>query len=306
MEDVARVLDGCRALDGQGAVASGVREVVTVTGPDAGRFLQGQLSQEVVALSGAAWSFLLAPTGKVDAWLRVHRPESDRYLLEVADGWGHAVATRLRRFLLRTDATVAEPERWSLLQVRWGPDVVRVGVADDEPLRAPVTFPGDAGVDVLVEPGGSSSVAGFDPVPAASMERHRIAHAVPLLGAELTDETIPAEAGQWVIDESVSFTKGCYTGQELVARIDSRGGNVPRPVRLLRLDADGAMIGDVVHVDGGATVGALTSVTPRLADDRPALALAPLARSVAIGSSVAVRTAAGTVGAVVVEPATVR
>ena len=48
------------------------------------------------------------------------------------------------------------------------------------------------------------------------------------MGAELTEATIPAEAGQWLIDASVSFTKGCYTGQELVARIDSRGGNVPR------------------------------------------------------------------------------
>ena len=51
------------------------------------------------------------------------------------------------------------------------------------------------------------------------------------MGAELTEATIPAEAGQWLIDASVSFTKGCYTGQELVARIDSRGGNVPRPLR---------------------------------------------------------------------------
>ena len=51
------------------------------------------------------------------------------------------------------------------------------------------------------------------------------------MGAELTEDTIPAESG--VVDRSVSFTKGCYTGQELVARIDSRGGNVPKRLRLV-------------------------------------------------------------------------
>ena len=61
------------------------------------------------------------------------------------------------------------------------------------------------------------------------------------MGAELTEDTIPAEAGQWVVDASVSFTKGCFTGQELVARIDSRGGNVPRHLRIL--DVDGARAG---------------------------------------------------------------
>ena len=53
--------------------------------------------------------------------------------------------------------------------------------------------------------------------------------ACPVMGRELDERTIPAEAG--VVDRSVSFTKGCYTGQELVARIDSRGGNVPRRLR---------------------------------------------------------------------------
>ncbi len=53
------------------------------------------------------------------------------------------------------------------------------------------------------------------------------------MGAELTDKTIPGETG--LIELTVSFTKGCYTGQELVARIDSRGGNVPRRLRRLGL-----------------------------------------------------------------------
>jgi folate-binding protein YgfZ len=62
-------------------------------------------------------------------------------------------------------------------------------------------------------------------------EVDRIEAGVPAYGAEIVDEVIPAELGQWLLDASVSFTKGCYTGQELVARVDSRGGNVPRHLR---------------------------------------------------------------------------
>ena len=74
----------------EGGVAIVPREVVEVTGPDAGRYLQGQLSQEVVGLpeKGSSWSLLLQPTGKVDAWLRVTRFEPERYLLDVDAGFG--------------------------------------------------------------------------------------------------------------------------------------------------------------------------------------------------------------------------
>jgi folate-binding protein YgfZ len=90
-------------------------------------------------------------------------------------------------------------------------------------------------------------------------EALRIECGVPALGRELTERTIPAEAGQAVIDRSVSFTKGCYTGQELVARIDSRGGNVPRHLRGLVLDGD-ALPADGTPIDNeGAEVGVVTS-----------------------------------------------
>lgn len=305
------ILAGCEALDGGGGAALVPRDVVEVVGPDAGRFLQGQLSQDVVGMAGrSAWSFLLAPTGRVDAWFCVHRVDPDRYLLEIDEGWGAVVTARLRRFLLRTDATIGEPMRWHSLRCRWGADVVRLGLLGDDDLASPAIAPRDTGVDLLVEPGGPTSLDGFVAVPPASIERHRIAHGVPRMGAELDDSTIPAEAGQWVIDASVSFTKGCYTGQELVARIDSRSGQVPRPVRLLRIDGavDTVAVGDrVIAADDGAEQerGTLTSATARLHDDRPALALAPVARSVAVGDVVTVLTATGPVVATVVEPGSV-
>ncbi len=74
---------------------------------------------------------------------------------------------------------------------------------------------------------------------------------------------IPAEAGRWVVDASVDFAKGCYVGQELVARVDSRGSNVPR--RNCRIDADGPLEAGAGVVADGVDVGTVTSVAGRQA-----------------------------------------
>ena len=148
-------------------------------------------------------------------------------------------------------------------------------------LALPASWPGVPGVDLLGDvvdrPGG------LDELPGAALEALRVECGVPAMGAELTDATIPAEAGQWLIDASVSFTKGCYTGQELVARIDSRGGNVPRPVRGLLVDGDPAPVGAAVTLDG-KEVGHVTSSarSPALG----AIALAPISRTVEVGTRV--------------------
>lgn len=305
---VERIVADVERLYGEGAAGVVPRDVVEVAGPDAGTYLQGQSSQDLSSLAGeGVRAFVLAPSGRVDAWVRIHRPEPETYLVEVDAGWGDALRDRLRRFLLRTRAEVSDPHGWTVVQYRWGDEAVPGPATVVGTLRAPALGPGVHGLDVLqsADPETTAAqVATGIAVPAA-IERHRIAHAVPVMGAELTDETIPAEAGQWVIDTSVSFTKGCYTGQELVARIDSRGGRVPRPVRLVRLERDVA-VGDVIlDVDGGEC-GRVTSSAPRLTADLPALALAPIARSVGVGGSVTVSTSAGRVDGVVVEPGTIR
>ena len=99
------------------------------------------------------------------------------------------------------------------------------------------------------------------------------------MGHELDESTIPAEVGPWVIERSVSFTKGCFVGQELVARIDSRGGNVPRHLRGVVLGANVLPpVGAELVVDGEVR-GTLTSVGESL-DLRAPIALALVHRSV--------------------------
>jgi folate-binding protein YgfZ len=210
------------------------RDLVVVEGADAATYLQGQLSQDVAALAVGddAWSLVLQPQGKVDAWFRVARVADDRFELDVDAGFGEALVARLSRFLIRTKATV---------------ELVETGV-----LR------------------GSGD------------EAARISAGVPAMGAELDDRTIPAEVGQWFIDASVSFTKGCYTGQELVARVDSRGSNVPRHLRVLQVEgAEAVPVGaEVVH--DGAVVGQVTS-------SADGVALAYVKRSVQPPATVEVR-----------------
>jgi folate-binding protein YgfZ len=303
-----QIIAGYEALQGTGGVVVVERDVLSVTGPDAARYLQGQLSQDVVAMVGdSAWSFLLAPTGKVDVWLRVHRIDSESYALETDPGYGDLILNRLKRFLLRTKATIAEPQRCALVQHRWDSSLVRLGGdGPDGALVATPVGPLVAGRDELFIDASLSDrrLSVVDAVANEAMIRYRIAHGIPAMGTELTEDTIPGEVGAWVIDVSVSFTKGCYTGQELVARIDSRGNNVPHPIRLLMLEGE-ASVGDGVTVEGAA-VGTITSVTPSWSAQLPALALARVGRAVVPGTQVAVGSGSSACAASVVEPGSVR
>jgi tRNA-modifying protein YgfZ len=96
--------------------------------------------------------------------------------------------------------------------------------------------------------------------PTVEHEVARVAAGWPRMGFEIVPgETIPAVTG--VVPVAVSFTKGCYPGQELVERMDSRGADAPRALRIVEV-APGAAIGDPVRADDGTEIGVLTSVSP--------------------------------------------
>ena len=227
------------------ATAAVARNVVLVRGADATSFLQGQLSQDVAAVDvgGSAFSLLLQPQGKVDAWLRVTRTGDDEFALDVDAGWGEHVVARLKRFLLRVKVEL-EPVPWQVVAVPDGAASVPDGAWKVVPEL------GGDGFDLL---GPDLAVAGAERMDPAAYERLRVLAGVPRMGAELTESTIPASAG--VVDRSVSFTKGCYTGQELVARIDSRGDRVPTKLRRITGEAP---VGATIVVDE-REVGTVTS-----------------------------------------------
>jgi tRNA-modifying protein YgfZ len=267
--------NGYLALWGAGGAVRLDRDFVGVSGPEAGSFLQGQLSQDVDSLrpKGSAWSFLLQPTGKVDAWLRVSRVDGDAYLLDVDAGHGAGVIERLNRFKLRTKADIEAVSAWHCLAVR-GRRAELINA-----VSAPAPWPGLEGVDLLATTELQPAALGMPEVGIDAYEALRIECGVPRMGHELTDSTIPAEVGQWVVDASVDFAKGCFTGQELVARINSRGGNVPRRLRGIVVATNLLPpVGAVVAVDG-AEVGSVTSVSESLHRRAP-VALGLIARRV--------------------------
>jgi folate-binding protein YgfZ len=275
------------------------RDVIAVTGEDAVTFLQGQLSADVAAVGvgGHTWSLLLEPQGKVDAWLRVWRTAEDEVVLDVDGGWGERTLARLERFKLRVDAELSVRD-WSCVALR-GPAVGRVDTSGSgAELVGDVDWRGLPGVDLLgpavTRPGGVHAAG------VLALHNVRVEQGWPAMGHELDDTVIPAEAGQWLVDASVSFTKGCYTGQELVARIDSRGGNTPRHLRGVVLGANVLPPEGATVVHDGQDRGTLTSVGESL-DLRAPVALAFVHRSVEVPAEVAVRWDGGEAPARVVE-----
>jgi folate-binding protein YgfZ len=250
------------------------RRVVRARGRDAVTYLQGQLTQDVAALAVGASSpaFLLEPQGRIVAWLRVTRTGGEELVLDVDDGFVEPMLERLERFKIRTDCTF-EVVDWRAIAVR-GP----AGNAPEpsgDALVVDAGWPGIDGYDVL----GSAAAPpdGVRPATIDGLETVRVEAGVPRMGAEIAEKTLPHELGRWVVDASISFTKGCYTGQELVYRIDARGGNVPRHLRGVIL-ADVPPVGAEIRV-GGKAAGTITSIA-RSADLGAPVALAFVHRSV--------------------------
>ena len=239
------VMDDYHSLRGGMGARQVTRDVVRVSGPDAVAYLQGQCSQDVERLApgASADSLLLSPQGKLEALVRVTRTADDEMLLDTEGGFGPAVADRLQRFKLRV-RLVIEPLPWRCVSLR-GP-VAAERFAPDGAVRAPGDLPvgtalavafswnGVTGVDLLGEEPGVPEGARL--CSADAWEAVRVEAGIPAMGTELDGRTIPVEAD--LLDRCVSFTKGCYTGQELVARLDARGNKVARRLRGLVLDPD--------------------------------------------------------------------
>ena len=297
MDNAAPIVSSALSTLQTGPIACALaRDVVQASGLDTVKFLQGQLSQDVdgLTLGASTLTFLLAPQGKVEAWMRVTRTAQDTMLLDVDAGYGEAVIARLQRFKLRTRCELELLEPWSAIALR---GTGTKSLAQDEVLAATngtiatdAHWPVVAGFDVL----GSDLTLdgllalGVELVSKETFETLRICCGVPAMGTELDERTIPAEAGAIIIDRSVSFTKGCYTGQELVARVDSRGNNVPqRLVGLLTSTREHLAVGMVLRL-AGQTAGDIGRVTSSAASDELAstVALGYLRRAVEVPAEV--------------------
>ena len=246
-------------------------ELVWFGGADAIRFLNDLISQEIgdIEPGEVRRSFLLTPQGKLDHLLWVLRGE-DEVGLAVDAGRGEDLVVKLGRYRIRVDVEI-EPSRDDVWLV--------VGPHDHEPGR----WSGDRAAlvaDVSWPTMPRTLVVGERPdLPALDAEEYetlRIEAGEPLMGVDVTDSTIPQETG--LVPTSISFEKGCFLGQELVARLDSRGGRVNHHLRILRFEGPAPEVGTEI-VNEGEPVGQVTS-------SAEGVALASLKRGVEPGEVV--------------------
>jgi folate-binding protein YgfZ len=215
------------------------RDYVAVRGADAKDFLQRMVSNDVEQAPCPA--LLLTPKARVIAPLVVvDRGEGD-YLLLTEPGLGEVVRTTLlrARFAAKVDI---EPEEHTSVVVFDGAE----GIPNDE-----------FGVP------GTELLDAEEPQEAADedeLERQRIRARRPRWGAEIDDRILPAEAG--LTETHVSFTKGCYPGQEPIARLHHRG-KINRELRVLEVDGRPERDAEIRH--GEKVVGRITSSVPGLA-----------------------------------------
>jgi folate-binding protein YgfZ len=225
-------------------IAERPRAFVCAAGPDAASYLERMLSNEVETLGvgDSCEALLLTPKGRVIAPMRVFRRGDDD-------------------FLLLTEPEAAEPLRAELQRMRFA---AKVEIEPEEHRSYLLVGDVNGGVPNADYGIPAGEILDADPpaLPALSdeeLEALRIQACKPRFGSEIDESILPAEAG---LDEThISFTKGCFPGQEPVARLHYRG----HPNRRLRvLEADEAEPGTEL-VWEGKVVGRVTSAVPGLA-----------------------------------------
>jgi tRNA-modifying protein YgfZ len=313
--EVAVEIDGqYRAMKEAAGVLdrSATRGKLLVRGSDAVEFLQGQLTNDIEALEagGGCYSALLDRKGHMQADMRVLRLESgDIWLDTEADALG-AVERHLRMYSIGREVEIENVgDDWAILSMI-GPGASELsGSGPLSPEHAQrryeregveiLAVATDLGVDLLVRSSQADELKGrlesseAVEVTEPAAEILRVESGRPRFGREMTTATIPQEAG--IAERAVSFTKGCYIGQETVARLHYKG-KPNRHLRGLRLEAP-VDDGDEIRL-GDREVGRVGTTV--LSPANGPIALAVIRREAEPGTRVGIGEAA--VGAEVVEP----
>ena len=234
-------------------IAERPRSFVRVSGPAAEDYLDRMVSNDIAALGPgeACEALLLTAKARVIAPLVVLRRGHEDFLLLTEPDLGERVRAELVRFRFAAKAEI-EPEEHTSHVVFGGEGI---------PTR-------DYG-----EPAAELLDAALEPtVSAEELELLRIRAGTPAWGKEIDDRVLPAEAG--LTERAVSFTKGCYPGQEPIARLHYRG-HANRGLRVLTLGELPEPETEILYE--GKAVGRITSAAP---EDGGAVALAYVRREV--------------------------
>jgi folate-binding protein YgfZ len=275
------------------------RGKLALTGADAKEFLQGQVSNDVVGLTAGTgcYAAFLTPKGKMLGDLRILDAGSELWL-DTERVALQELFNMIRRFSLGHDVQLHKRTLQQGLVSVLGPDSDRIAATDvpaAEHAHRAATLDGidvravrtDAGIDLICESDRTDaltralSARGVEPISDETAECVRIERGRPRYGIDLDDSVIPQEAG--LNQRAVSFQKGCYVGQETVARLFYRG-KPNRQLRGLRLSQPAPVGSELVSAD--RVVGRLSSVaaSPRFGE----IGLALVRREAPPGSGVLV------------------
>jgi len=230
------------------------RSYVSVNGQDAASYLNRMVSNEVEELDvGASCeALLLTPKARIVAPLVVLRRGADDFLLLTEPEAGERLARELLRARFAARCAIELEDHRS---------IVVLGAADEDFVssRHELALPNrDYGVPA-VELLDADAPEDARPIEVRELERRRILARTPRLGRELDDRVMPAEAG--LEDRAISFTKGCYPGQEPVARLHYRG-HPNRGLRVLAMEGTDLPAYDAELALDGKAVGRVTSAAP--------------------------------------------
>jgi tRNA-modifying protein YgfZ len=238
-----------------GVVDRSERGKLLVSGPDAPEYLQGQLTNDVEGLEvgDGQYAALLDRKGHMQADMRVLRAGAEEILVDTEAVALAAARRHLEMYSIGRDVQVADVSEERAILSLIGPRSVEVAGTAALPENAceetavagvECLAVGTAtGIDLIVATAeaerlrGALLEAGAVEVSPAAAEILRVERGVPRFGAEMGTATMPAEAG--IVEDAVSFTKGCYIGQETVARLHYKG-RPNRHLRGLRLSAPAA------------------------------------------------------------------
>ena len=297
-------LDGqYRALREQAGFLVRDRAALLVSGADAAEYLQSQVTNDIEALEPdqGAYAALLDRKGHLVADMRVLRlshSHADQIWLDAEPVAFEALRKHLETYKIGREVEVADATaEWAITSVIGPASVEAAGIPPLTPEHAQhyyerdgiqvLAVATDQGVDLITRPDAADKVregliaGGAEPVSDAAAEIVRVESGRPRFGLDMGPEYMPAEAG--IVERSVDFEKGCYIGQEPVARLHYRG-KPNRTLRGLRLSAP-ATLGDPLAL-GEREVGTVgtASISPALGP----IALAIVRREAADGQQVTV------------------
>jgi folate-binding protein YgfZ len=237
----------CGLLDRAG------RGGIAVVGPDGAEYLQGQLTNDVesLAVGEGQYAALLDRKGHMQTDMRVLRPATEEILLDFEPAARAAALRHLTMYSIGRDVRIVDATEERAIVSLIGPRAAEIAATPPLPEFAnemasvagiPVLAVGTRdGIDLFLPIGererliAALTEAGAVEVSPEAVEILRVESGVPRFGAEMDETTMPAEAG--IVEDAVSFTKGCYIGQETVARLHYKG-KPNRHLRGLRLSGE--------------------------------------------------------------------